>query len=860
MPAANRIIRETHRDGAAWAAPGAELVQTFRSVGAVRLVSVDLAGPADVEDPYTADVDFSLRLENSDGRVVAERQVVGEQLLWERFGWMLEPAETQPPGEYRVVLSPRRHTIGWYRAESRPHGTDDGVSPLPVEGDASLDGEPLDGVLLVGVDTEPAPNPWFRRRFVLEKPAARASLSVAVLGTGVVRINGRTVGDEILGPAVTDYDRTVLYRTWDVAHLLRVGLNEIVVEAGRERYAARGGDTWGWHLAPWHSEPAAIALLEVVDPEGGIEVVRTGADWEAAAGPVECERLFRGEDWILGGGEPDWAPAAVVAGPKGHLRAATQPPMRALAPLPPVSTRVQPDGSLVLDFGTVMTGRLRCVVTGEPEASLHVRHGEELDAAGNVVCDNPLVAGEAQLDTLTLEGAVRDHTWEPLFGYRGFRWVQLHTTGTIDVSQVRAVPVVTVLDETGEFHCDAPLLEWIDTALARTFRNNLHGIPTDTPIYEKNGWTADAHLATEGLLHHFDLRASLYKWLDDHVDAQSSDGAVPQIVPTPGWGRSPDPSWSSSALFIPWYLYREYGDLEVLKSYAMMGRRLADALLRQTSDGLWRGRTWGDWLPPGHMAAPEGMTPIGTVMLVSALRHTADIFGELGDEPGAAYYTEAAADTARAYHRAYFDSGAGHYGIEGLPYRQSLNVLPLAFGVVPDEAVGTVRSSLVADLETRTGGHLDCGALAVRHLLPVLSEAGRDDLALTVLLQRTRPGWGAWFEDGESTLLESWDPDARSRNHYFLGSVAAWIQQRVGAMRLTAPGWRSFEIRPVKDDRITSGSIRHRTPLGNAAAAWERGPGGWSFHVTVPPGATATVIADGTRQEVPAGEHKFRVL
>ncbi len=123
-------------------------------------------------------------------------------------------------------------------------------------------------------------------------------------------------------------------------------------------------------------------------------------------------------------------------------------------------------------------------------------------------------------------------------------------------------------------------------------------------------------------------------------------------------------------------------------------------------------------------------------------------------------------------------------------------MLPLAFGVVPDEHVTSVRRSLVDDLEQRTGGHLDCGAVGVRHLLPVLSAAGRDDLALTVLTQRTAPSWGWWFENGETTLLESWDPDARSRNHYFLGSVAAWIQQRVGGLRVTEPGWTAFEISP----------------------------------------------------------------
>src|SRR4029453_12301545 len=132
-------------------------------------------------------------------------------------------------------------------------------------------------------------------------------------------------------------------------------------------------------------------------------------------------------------------------------------------------------------------------------------------------------------------------------------------------------------------------------------------------------------------------------------------------------------------------------------------------------------------------------------------------------------------------------------------------------------------------------------ASAIPHLLPVLSAAGRDDLALTVLLTRTRPGWGVWFEAGETTLLEAWDASARSRNHYFLGSAASWIQQRVGALRATAPAWSTFEITPVDDPRVRSARMRHRTPLGEAAVRWQRGAGGWGFGGEGPQGGAGGI-------------------
>jgi alpha-L-rhamnosidase len=851
VPASHRIVRQITGDRVDLVEPGHSLGQGFATAGAVHVVSIDLVGPPDVETPELVDVRFAIVLETAAGEKVAERVFDGPFLVWDYFGPMLEVEPPAPPGDYVVVLRSERSSIGWRTADNRDaEAPDDGISPLPVVGDAFADGRTVAGVRRVGIDTFPAPNPVFRRSFELSDAPAAAQLAAVVLGTGVVSINGVRVGDEALEPAVTDYDKTVLYRSWDVAHLLRAGVNELEIAAGRERYSVRGGDVWGWHLAPWHREPVALARL-VID---GADPIVTGEGWQAAAGPVEAERLFRGEDWVLRAAGSEWLPAQVVAPPAGALRRAELPPVRPGLPLPAPLVRTLDGGGEVHDFAKVMVGRIRCRVTGTAGSVVRVRSGELLAADGSVLCSNFLVAGEAQLDTLRLERDVTDYVWEPQFGYRGFRWMQIDTEGDVSVEDVRAVPLYTEVERIGELTTDQSVLEWIDDATARTFLNNLHGIPTDTPIYEKNGWTADAHLATEGLLHHFDLRSAFGKWIDDHIDAQSPDGAIPWIVPTPGWGRASDPTWSSSAVLIPWYLYREYGDRRLLERVAPMARRFADDVVGRLDFGLWRGRTWGDWLAPGYMVPPEGMAPIGTIMTVTLLQHTAAILRELGD-PGAESYAAAAERVGEAYHNAYFDASAGVYAVPGVSYRQALNILPLAFGIVPDSHVASVRAGLVADLEQRTAGHLDCGAIGIRHLLPVLSAAGRDDLAITVLTRPDRPGWGAWYRDGESTLLESWDVDARSHNHYFLGSVSAWIQQRVGGLRLTEPGWRRFEIAPVDDPRVARASIRHRTPLGEAAVTWQRGAGGWRFEVTVPTGATAQVRVPTGDRTLPPGHH-----
>jgi len=259
------------------------------------------------------------------------------------------------------------------------------------------------------------------------------------------------------------------------------------------------------------------------------------------------------------------------------------------------------------------------------------------------------------------------------------------------------------------------------------------------------------------------------------------------------------------------------------------------------------------------MFPPEGAAPTSTLMLLRAVQRVADACSALGRDDDAARFRTAARRLADAYHSEYFDTQSRHYAIAGTGYRQAINVLPLAFGAVPAQYSADVFASLERDLIDRTSRHLDCGAAGVKQLLPVLDEYGRTDLAIDVATQPTRPGWGEWRAAGD-TLWESWDADARSRNHYFLGSIAFWIQQRVGGLRATAPGWSEIEVAPVHDDRIRWGRITHETVRGPAAVDWSRDGADWHFRLAVPNGATATVRVPGADPVVvSAGPHELTV-
>jgi hypothetical protein len=185
-------------------------------------------------------------------------------------------------------------------------------------------------------------------------------------------------------------------------------------------------------------------------------------------------------------------------------------------------------------------------------------------------------------------------------------------------------------------------------------------------------------------------------------------------------------------VLIAWNLYREYGDRAALERHVEAITAYVDHAVETARDAgwIWPRHSWGDWLSPGHMFAPEGAAPTATMMLGCVAGRAADICRALGRTDQAERYADAAQQIAGAYHRAFFDRDSGTYRHDEAGYRQTMNVLPLAFGAVPDEDVDRVVAGLVRDIEQRTDGHLDCGAVGVKHLLPVLSAHGHDDLAV----------------------------------------------------------------------------------------------------------------------------------
>lgn len=703
-------------------------------------------------------------------------------------------------------------------------------------------------------DPEPgAPAPMLRRDFTIEKPVRRARAYVCGLGYAELRINGRRVGDAVLDPPYTQFNKSVAYVTHDITEMLQQGENAVAVTLGRGWFGLTTPNVWNSNDAVWHGEPRLLLQIEADHWDGTRTTIVSDGTWRAGHGPTRADSVQVGEDYdarleIPGWDAPGfddstWPPARVLEPLEAELRAHAMPPIRVTSTRRPVSIATPRPGTHVFDMGENIAGWARIHVSGPAGQTVEMRYGEKLRPDDTVDNGNDIIHAEMQVDRYALKGDGRE-TWEPRFSYKGFQFVQVDGwPGEPELDDVQGREVRTDVAATGSFECSDELLNHIHRLARRSLLNNLHGIPTDTPKYEKNGWTGDAHLTAEAALANFDAHNLYAKWLDDMRDAQHESGLVPLIVPCPGWGMEDAPEWAAAYPIIAWTLFQHTGNRAALDRHYPTIRDYVDFLLsRRGEDGL-SPSVLGDWLPPGYKERdPEGPQVSATGYLWHSLTLTSKMAERLGLEDDAQGYRRLASATRNALNDKCLDREHGVYHTDReVGYRQTPNVLALGMGFAPPDARARVLENLVADIEARDG-HLNTGILGTKYLLPVLTQYGHVDLAYRIATQRTWPSWGHWIEQRATALWEAWDDDSRSRGHHMFGTIEDWFYQYLAGIRPAAPGYSRIAVKPYLPARLRHAQATLRTVRGTIFAGWEKAEdGGLTLEVEIPVASTALV-------------------
>jgi alpha-L-rhamnosidase len=144
----------------------------------------------------------------------------------------------------------------------------------------------------------------------------------------------------------------------------------------------------------------------------------------------------------------------------------------------------------------------------------------------------------------------------------------------------------------------------------------------------------------------------------------------------------------------------------------------------------------------------------------------------LGLADDAKRYAELRDAVKHAFVRAYLKDDGTVLGDTQCGY-----VLALAAELLDGEAKTRALGKLVKNIDARKG-HLSTGVVGTKDLLPVLSRAGRDDVAWRLVENVDYPSWGFTIQQGATTIWERWNGWTREglraeheQPHYAFGAV-----------------------------------------------------------------------------------------
>jgi len=692
---------------------------------------------------------------------------------------------------------------------------------------------------------------YFRRAFVLKKPARKARVYMVGLGWSELSINGQRPNQRVLDPAQTDYSKRMLYSVDAVEGLLREGQNVIGVLAGNG----------------WYGTVRLLLQLEIEYADGSRERIVSKAGWHepwlAAPGPILENSVYDGEvydarlekaGWAEPGYEarfPEWLNAFGADGPGGILEPAMLEPVRVTDTIAARQVSQPRPGIYVFDLGQNMAGWARIHVRGEAGQRVSLLYAESLYLDGMVNQEN--LRSAKACDVYILKGG-GEETWEPRFTYHGFRYIQVEGyPGEPDLDAVEGRVVHSGVAAAGSFACSNELLNRVHKMIWWTEAGNLHSIPTDCPQRdERMGWLNDLAARSEEALHNFDLARLFAKFSADISDTQDRFGAISDTAPF-RWGRRPADPVSVCYLLIPWLLYTHYGDQRTMARHYDGMKRWVNFLTSCAEDGILRYSYYGDWAPPigegtaGSLgdSAVSASTPgalISTACYAYSARLLAQIANVLGKKRDAAAYLRLSETISADFNDAFWDEAAGGYGSNN----QSCNAIALYMGLAPEERRDQTAANLVRAVEAH-GWHLTTGNICTKYLLEALTSAGRADVAYTLAAQETYPSWGYMLAGGATTLWERWEHATgggmNSHNHPMMGSVGAWFFRALAGIRAHpgGAGFTRFSLRPEIVSGLDWVEAELNTVRGRVACAWRREGEQLALSVEVPPGSSARV-------------------
>ncbi|MEH6307956.1 family 78 glycoside hydrolase catalytic domain [Olivibacter sp. CPCC 100613] len=708
--------------------------------------------------------------------------------------------------------------------------------------------------------------PYFRKPFVVSKMPKEAYLFVSGLGQYEARLNGEKIGDDFLAPGWTNYEQRCLYNTYDVTDQLQVGENVLGALVGtgfmyinRERYRK---------MVRAEAFPMLRARLLLRYRDGSEEWINTDGSWKTSPSPIIFSSIYGGEDydarleqqgWDAHPFVDDaWKRVRVLSGPQGKLHAQRDYPLKVMDVFDVVEKRQIKANQLLVDFGQNASGIIRLNVKGHAGDRVKIIPAEVLDDQG---LPYQQASGSPYFFEYNLKGGAKE-IWQPRFTYYGFRYALISCEGiSPSAVEVQLLHTRNSMPTAGSFSCSNPLFNKINSLIKWGIQSNLASVATDCPHREKLGWLEQTHLIGASLKYNFDVYNLYNKIIDDMMEAQLTNGLVPDIVPeyVPFEGGFRDsPEWGSASIIIPWYLYQWYGDQAVLKkAYPMMKRYLT--YLQHKADGHILSHGLGDWFDLGPKdPGVSQLTPIALTATATYF-YDADLMAKIAtalDKPEeASAYRALADDIKQAFNHQFYQKESGTYATGS----QTAYAMPLYMGLVPDMDRKRVAANLIDSIKKNKHA-LTAGDVGYRYLLRALEGAGASQLIYEMNNRDDVPGYGYQLKHGATALTESW-PALKyvSNNHMMLGHLMEWLYSGLGGIR-QAPddfGFRILHLEPEIVQGLDWVRAEYASINGPIALQWKKRKGKLLVRVIIPANTKATLYLPMSKESEVALRKRF---
>lgn len=196
--------------------------------------------------------------------------------------------------------------------------------------------------------------------------------------------------------------------------------------------------------------------------------------------------------------------------------------------------------------------------------------------------------------------------YTPRNTFFGYRYVSISATDDVVIEQLQSIPVTSIKkeDEIGTLTTGNELINKLISNTLWGQRSNYLSIPTDCPQRnERLGWTADTQVFTVTGSFFANTDRFFHKWLQDLRDTQSMTGAYPCVAPFGQFGSSEymRVGWADAGVIVPWTIWKQFGDRTIIdESWESMEKFMTHVNETKYNHQVLikenRNLQYGDWL------------------------------------------------------------------------------------------------------------------------------------------------------------------------------------------------------------------------------------------------------------------------